>query len=70
MRHPMYAGALILAVGVPLALDSWLGLVIVALMIPILVWRILDEESLLRHDLAGYTAYEHRVRFRLVPYVW
>jgi protein-S-isoprenylcysteine O-methyltransferase Ste14 len=70
MRHPMYAGALILAFGVPLALDSWWGLVAVALLIPVLVWRILDEETLLRHDLAGYNEYEHRVRFRLVPFVW
>jgi protein-S-isoprenylcysteine O-methyltransferase Ste14 len=70
MRHPMYAGVLILAFGVPLALDSWLGLLVVLLMIPVLVWRILDEETLLRHDLAGYTDYEHRVRFRLVPHIW
>jgi protein-S-isoprenylcysteine O-methyltransferase Ste14 len=70
MRHPMYGGALILAFGVPLALDSFLGLVLVALLIPVLVWRILDEETLLRSDLAGYSDYAHRVRFRLVPFVW
>jgi protein-S-isoprenylcysteine O-methyltransferase Ste14 len=70
MRHPMYAGALIMALGVPLALNSWLGLLVVALLIPVLVWRILDEETLLRHDLAGYNDYAHHVRFRLVPFVW
>lgn len=31
--------------GVPLALDSWWGLAILALAIPALVWRILDEEK-------------------------
>jgi protein-S-isoprenylcysteine O-methyltransferase Ste14 len=70
LRHPMYAGALMMAVGVPLALDSWLGLLVVALMIPVLVWRILDEETLLEHDLSGYREYAHHVRFRLVPFVW
>jgi protein-S-isoprenylcysteine O-methyltransferase Ste14 len=70
IRHPMYAGALTLAAGVPLALDSWLGLLVVALMIPVLVWRILDEEKLLTAELPGYADYKRRVRFRLVPLVW
>jgi protein-S-isoprenylcysteine O-methyltransferase Ste14 len=70
MRHPMYAGALVMAVGVPLALGSWWGLLVVALTIPVLVWRILDEEKLLSSDLSGYTEYRRHVRFRLVPFVW
>jgi protein-S-isoprenylcysteine O-methyltransferase Ste14 len=70
LRHPMYAGALIMAVGVPPALDSWLGLLLVALLVPVLVWRILDEEKLLSHELSGYTEYAHDVRFRLMPFVW
>src|SRR5215472_2936501 len=53
MRHPMYAGALIMAVGVPLALGSWFGLLVVALTIPVLVWRILDEEKLLGSERSG-----------------
>ena len=32
--------------------------------------RILDEEKLLRQELGGYDEYTHRVRSRLVPYVW
>jgi protein-S-isoprenylcysteine O-methyltransferase Ste14 len=59
-----------MAVGVPLALDSWLGLLLVALLVPVLVWRILDEEKLLSHELSGYTEYAHDVRFRLMPFVW
>jgi protein-S-isoprenylcysteine O-methyltransferase Ste14 len=70
IRHPMYAGLLILAAGVPLALDSWLGLLVVALMIPVLVWRILDEEKALTDELPGYAEYMSRVRFRLAPFVW
>jgi protein-S-isoprenylcysteine O-methyltransferase Ste14 len=70
VRHPMYAGALIMMIGVPLALDSWWGLLLVAATLPVLVWRILDEEALLRDELPGYTEYTRSVRHRLVPYVW
>ncbi len=70
MRHPMYAGALIMVVGVPLALGSWLGLLVVVLLIPVLVWRILDEEKLLSSELSCYTEYRRHVRFRLVPFFW
>jgi protein-S-isoprenylcysteine O-methyltransferase Ste14 len=37
-RHPMYAGVLIMMVGVPLALGSWLGLLVLLLTFPVLVW--------------------------------
>ncbi|SCX32093.1 methyltransferase family protein [Mycolicibacterium fluoranthenivorans] len=70
VRHPMYSGALIMMFGTPLALDSYWGVLVTALAVPILVVRILDEESLLRTELAGYPAYMDAVRYRLVPYVW
>ncbi len=70
VRHPMYAGVLVMVMGVPLALGSWWGLTILAITIPGLVLRILDEENLLEKDLQGYIDYEHKVRFRLVPYLW
>lgn len=70
VRHPMYAGVLIMVMGVPLALGSWWGLGILALMLPVLVWRILDEETLLKKDLPGYTEYTQKVRYRLAPYLW
>lgn len=70
VRHPMYSGALIMMFGTPLALDSYWGVLVTALAVPILVVRILDEESLLRTELAGYPAYMDAVRYRLVPHVW
>jgi len=70
MRHPMYAGAALLFVGMPLALGSWWSLGLVVPLMLVLSWRILDEERILRRDLAGYTEYMRRVRFRLVPFVW
>jgi protein-S-isoprenylcysteine O-methyltransferase Ste14 len=70
MRHPMYAGVVVMAVGVPLALGSWWGLLLIGLLMSVLVWRILDEERVLKTELPGYTEYTQRVRYRLVPRVW
>jgi protein-S-isoprenylcysteine O-methyltransferase Ste14 len=70
VRHPMYAGAIWLFVGMPLALGSWWSLGLIVPLMPVLLWRLLDEEKILRRDLPGYTEYMRRVRFRLVPFVW
>ena len=70
IRHPMYAGNVIMVVGIPLALGSWWGLLVLALIFPVLIWRILDEEKFLEKDLPGYKEYEQKVRYRLVPYLW
>ena len=70
VRHPMYVGTLILMPGVPLALDSYWGLLVTILAIPILVLRIADEERFLRQELEGYDEYTQKVQYRLVPGVW
>lgn len=70
VRHPMYLGVLIMMMGVPLALGAWRGLAILAIMLPGLAWRILDEEKLLKRDLPGYSEYMQNVRYRLFPYLW
>ena len=70
IRHPMYAGVLVMVAGVPIALGSWWGLLILAVVLPGLAWRILDEEKMLKKDLLGYTEYLQKVRYRLVPYIW
>lgn len=70
VRHPMYVGVLIMLIGVPLALGAWWGLAVLVLTIPMLMWRILDEEQLLKKELPGYTAYTQKVHYRLVPALW
>jgi protein-S-isoprenylcysteine O-methyltransferase Ste14 len=70
VRHPMYASASLYLIGTPLALGSCWGLVPLALIVPALIWRLLDEERLLARDLAGYSAYQRQVRYRLVPGIW
>jgi protein-S-isoprenylcysteine O-methyltransferase Ste14 len=66
----MYASASLYLIGTPLALGSYWGLLGLVLMMPFLMWRLLDEERFLARDLAGYRAYQERVRYRLVPFVW
>jgi len=70
VRHPMYAGALIMLFGTPLALGSFWSFVPFVLTIGVLVARLLDEETFLAKNLPGYDDYRREVRRRLVPLVW
>ena len=70
VRHPMYSWALIMLVGVPLALGSWAALVMLGPALLAIVWRLLDEERLLTKKLPGYADYQRKVGYRLIPYVW
>jgi len=70
VRHPMYAAAIWLFVGIPLALGSWWSVALLILFLPVLLWRLLDEEKILARDLPGYTEYMRRVKYRLIPRVW
>ena len=70
VRHPMYAGALLLTGAIPLALGSYWGLLVALAALPALIWRLLDEERVLARDLPGYVDYCRRVRYRLIPFVW
>jgi protein-S-isoprenylcysteine O-methyltransferase Ste14 len=70
VRHPMYAANAVLMAGIPLALGSYWGLVLLVPGILVLVFRIVDEEKLLTQDLGGYREYRQHVRYRLMPYVW
>lgn len=70
VRHPMYAASLVATLGAPLALGSFVALAAFALFIPLLVLRLLNEESVLHRDLPGYAEYCRRTRYRLIPFVW
>jgi len=70
VRHPMYVGGFIIFLGMPLGLGSWRGLFVIVLMMPALIWRLLDEEKFLGRNLAGYSEYRNKVKYRLLPFVW
>jgi protein-S-isoprenylcysteine O-methyltransferase Ste14 len=70
VRHPMYTGGVLFAVGLPLWLESYAATLLARLPIGVLIVRILIEEQFLRRELNGYDAYMQRVRYRLIPYLW
>jgi protein-S-isoprenylcysteine O-methyltransferase Ste14 len=70
VRHPMYIGALVMLIGVPLALGSWWGLLAIIPITLVIVCRLLDEENFLVRTLSGYSEYRNKVRYHLVPFVW
>jgi protein-S-isoprenylcysteine O-methyltransferase Ste14 len=70
VRHPMYLGFAMMTVFTPLALGSFIALPVSMLILPIVAWRILNEEKMLRGALPGYVEYCRHTRCRLIPYVW
>ncbi|MGD1037805.1 MAG: isoprenylcysteine carboxylmethyltransferase family protein [Roseiarcus sp.] len=70
VRHPGYAAAIAMFVGIPLALASWRGLLPAGLAIALLVVRTGLEDRLLQAELSGYSDYARRTRHRLVPGIW
>lgn len=70
VRHPMYTGMLLLYILSPLALGSYWAMIPAALIFPVIIARIISEESILTKELTGYPEYMLRVRYRLVPGVW
>jgi len=70
VRHPMYLGGLLIYLFTPLALGSYWAILPAVFIIPILVARIRNEESLLARDLEGYREYLRSTRYRLIPGIW
>jgi protein-S-isoprenylcysteine O-methyltransferase Ste14 len=70
VRHPMYAGIILLMLGMPMALGSLWGLVPGALIGCLFLLRTSLEDRMLHQELDGYTAYASRVRYRLLPWIW
>jgi len=70
VRHPMYAGVCVMWLFTPLALGSYFAVPVFALLIPLIVLRLLNEEKVLRQELPGYAEYCRGTRFRLAPGLW
>ncbi len=70
VRHPMYSSSVVFFVGSALALGSYWAVLIGLVLVVLMAARLLDEERLLRGNLAGYDEYCHKVRYRLLPWIW
>jgi protein-S-isoprenylcysteine O-methyltransferase Ste14 len=70
VRHPGYLGSLLMCAASALALGSWWAMVPLVVPLSLLVRRTVLEDRFLHRELAGYTEYAARVRYRLVPGIW
>jgi protein-S-isoprenylcysteine O-methyltransferase Ste14 len=70
VRHPMYLGISIMYIFSPLALGSYWAMIPSLLIIPLLVVRIRNEESVLMRELKGYQEYLQKTKYRLFPGIW
>ncbi len=70
IRHPRYLGLVILALGSALVFRAWIGIGADAALLGTLLWRISDEERLLKREFGeAWDAYAKRTK-RLLPWVW
>jgi protein-S-isoprenylcysteine O-methyltransferase Ste14 len=70
VRHPMYTGAILTMIGMPLWLESYAAVLLAIVPSVLLMVRILIEEQFLSQNLAGYDAYTKKTQYRLIPLVW
>jgi protein-S-isoprenylcysteine O-methyltransferase Ste14 len=71
VRHPGYSAGILIVLASGVALGSWLAAAfLVAVVLPFLVYRVVNEDRVLQSQLDGYAAYARRVPWRLVPGIW
>lgn len=70
IRHPMYLGVSVSYLATPIALGSYWAVPPFLLIIPLLAYRIRNEEEVLKRELEGYKEYCGKVKCRLVPGIW
>ncbi len=70
IRHPLYAGVVLVLIGIALWLQSYAAAILSIVPIALIVLRILVEEDFLRNRLSGYDGYAKRVGRRLIPLIW
>lgn len=70
VRHPMYLGMVMMSLFIPLALGSYISIIPMLLIIPIVVTRIQNEEEVLINKLNGYKEYCKKTPYKLIPFIW
>jgi protein-S-isoprenylcysteine O-methyltransferase Ste14 len=70
VRHPLYLGAALMMLGMPLMVGSVYGFVLSVVGTFIVAGRILGEEKMMIEELEGYEDYKKKVKYRLFPYIW
>ena len=69
VRHPMYSGAIWIAVGWALVIHSWLAVGTAVVIFFFFDLKSRREEAWLKEKFSGYAAYQQRVH-KLVPFIY
>jgi protein-S-isoprenylcysteine O-methyltransferase Ste14 len=67
VRHPNYAGVILLGLTDGLVFGSWPSIPPPLIWIGLLVYRTLNEEKVLFAELEGYREYAEKVQYRFLP---
>jgi protein-S-isoprenylcysteine O-methyltransferase Ste14 len=70
VRHPLYLAGMLLFMGMPVLLGSFIGIgctIVVSILFAI---RAVKEERTLADELEGYDEYCKKVRYRVIPFVF
>lgn len=70
LRHPRYLGVLLAALGLVLLYRSWVGVLAFPLVLGVILFRIHDEEALLRRTFGAEWETYCRHSWRLLPYLY
>lgn len=70
IRHPIYAFAILLYIGLGLVFHTWWNILAAAGVVLCYMLKATNEEAFLEKNLTGYSAYKKRVRYRLIPKIW
>ena len=70
IRHPGYAGEIIMLMGTPFILQSLLGYIPIIGLIILFVIRTNLEDKTLKKELPGYKNYSKKTKYRLLPHIW
>lgn len=70
MRHPGYAGSLLVALMFPLILGTLWAFIPIVLFATALVIRTAKEDKTLKDELPGYMEYSKKTRYRLLPGIY
>ena len=70
VRHPLYSGAVLMMLGLPIALGSWISLIPATVGVLALLIRIKFEEEMLIKGMDGYDEYRTRVKYKIIPKIY
>jgi len=69
VRHPAYMGSVIQTIGFPFLFGSLWSILPIILLLILLIIRTYLEDKTLKSELAGYTDYADKTKYKLVPYL-